>query len=131
MWVEVLMADDIQNEAFPTAGSAAVSFSLEFGPIHPLLPLSVRLKPIVAQATEMNVMVTLLLFSLSIKSHKQFTVCLSGTPPLYLLPVVNIKPPSIPFFIICASFNFNLLCRAKHRHNHCQQFNYFLNHNVI
>lgn len=48
--------------------------------------VSNRPKPIVAQATGMNVMVTLLLFSFSIKSKlaqtQLFTVCLSGTPPV-------------------------------------------------
>lgn len=87
MSVKVLMADDIKCKEFPTAGSAALFFCLGFGPRPPLLSpsASVRLKPFVAQATGMNVMVTPLLFSLSIKSkmaQAQFTVRLSGTPPL-------------------------------------------------
>lgn len=63
----------------------------------PLSPsVSNRPKPIVAQATGMNVMVTPLLFSLSIKSKmaqtQLFTVRLSGTPLLYLFPVSPINP---------------------------------------
>ncbi len=88
MSVEVLMADDIRYKDYPTAGSAALFFRLGFRPRPPLLSpsVSVRLKPIVAQATGMNVMVTPLLFSLSIKSkmaQTQFTVRLFGTPPLF------------------------------------------------
>lgn len=76
--------------------------SLGFGPSSPHPPLSpsvsVKLKPIVAQATGMNVTVTPLLFSLSIKSkmaQTQFTARMSGTPPLYLLPDSCIKPAAI------------------------------------
>lgn len=93
------MADDIRYKDFPTAGSAVPSFSLGFRPSRPppLSPsVSNRPKPIVAQATGMNVMVTLLLFSLSIKSKmaqtQLFTVRLSGTPLLYLFPVSPINP---------------------------------------
>lgn len=83
---EVSTADDIKHEAFPTAGSAALSSPQTY---HLLFfrTVSVRLKPIVARATGMNAMVTPLLFSLSIKSkkaHAQFTVHPSGTPPLNL-----------------------------------------------
>ena len=99
------MADDIRYKDFLTAGRAALFFlALDVVPPPLLSPsASVRLKPIVAQTTGMNVMVTPLLFSLSIKSkmaQTQFTVLLSGTPPLYLLPVSHIKPATLRGLII-------------------------------
>lgn len=68
-----------------TVWSTAVLLASDQSPLLSFMSVSVRLKPIVAQDTGMNVMVTPLLFSLSIKSkmaHMQFTVRLSGTPPL-------------------------------------------------
>lgn len=83
-------------KTFPQLG-VLLSLSILASDLAPLLcpSVSVRLKPIVGQAMGMNVMVTPLLFSLSIKSkmaQTQLTVRLSGTPPLYLFRVSHIKP---------------------------------------
>lgn len=62
MSVEVLMADDVTQRDFPTAGIAALFSRLGYRP-RPPLSTSVRLMPIVVQAMGMNVMVDAALFS--------------------------------------------------------------------